>query len=307
MNQYRGTGHRWTVLMRVTPEEGKPVYLASRYRLPEVPKTNNEVEVGGGYMVGEGRYRVSWKLTDDAGRVCRKDWDVDAKLRHGESKVRVAMAPHAVEPFSSWTVSDRRYTDDAPPIRLTVLVHAAPNSPRRARMGARDRILLLGTLASLLERLPTTSVRLVVFNLDQQRELYRQDNFSTPGFNQVARSLDSLELGLVDYHVLQNPRGHVDLLADLVNQEVTSPQPSDVVVFLGPMARYLDKMPNSVLEKPPGSTPRFFYLQYRPMMRVESTLPDVIHSAVSKLKGKTVIIHSPGDFAKAIEQVERLR
>ena len=56
-------------------------------------------------------------------------------------------------------------------------------------MGARDRILLLGTLASLLERVPTTSVRLVVFNLDQQRELYRQDGFSTPGFNEVARSL----------------------------------------------------------------------------------------------------------------------
>ena len=93
MNQYRGTGHRWTVLMRVTPEEGKPVYLASRYRLPDVPKTNNEVEVGGGYLLGEGRYRVSWKLTDDAGRVCRKDWDVEAQLSHGESKVKVAMAP----------------------------------------------------------------------------------------------------------------------------------------------------------------------------------------------------------------------
>src|SRR5436305_11838742 len=39
MNQYRGKGHRWTVLMRVTPESGKPVYFVSRYRLPEVPKT----------------------------------------------------------------------------------------------------------------------------------------------------------------------------------------------------------------------------------------------------------------------------
>jgi hypothetical protein len=221
--------------------------------------------------------------------------------------VKVAMAPHAIQPFSSWTVGDRRYTDDAPPIRLTVLMHAAPNSPRRMRMGARDRFLLLGTLASLLERVPTTSVRVVVFNLDQQRELYRHDDFSTAGFNDVAQSLDTLELGLVDFHVLQNPRGHVNLLADLVNQEINAPQPSDVVLFIGPMARYVDKMPNSVLEKPPGATPRFFYFQYRPMMRMESTLPDVIHSAVSKMKGKTVVIHSPGDFAKGIDQMERLR
>jgi hypothetical protein len=39
-------------------------------------------------------------------------------------------------------------------------------------------------------------------------------------------------------------------------------------------------------------------------MRMESTLPDLIHSAVSKLKGKTLIIHTPGDFAKGIDQVE---
>jgi hypothetical protein len=307
MNQYRGTGHRWTVLMRVTPEGGKPVYFVSRYRLPEVPKTNAEAEVGGGYLLGEGRYRVAWKLSDETGRVCRKDWQADAHLSRGEGKVKVATAPHTVEPFSAWTVGDQRYTDDAPPIRLTVLMHAAPNSPRRTRMGARDRMLLLGTLGSLLERLPTTSVRVVVFNLDQQRELYRKDGFSTAGFNELSHSLDALELGLVDYHVLQNPHGHVDLLADLVNQEVNAPQTSDVVLFLGPMARYVDKMPNSVLEKPPGGTPRFFYFQYRPMMRMESTLPDVIHSAVSRLKGKTVIIHSPGDFAKGIDQVERLR
>src|SRR5581483_1060047 len=30
MNQYRGKGHRWTVLVRVTPEAGQPVYFASR-------------------------------------------------------------------------------------------------------------------------------------------------------------------------------------------------------------------------------------------------------------------------------------
>ena len=40
-------------------------------------------------------------------------------------------------------------------------------------------------------------------------------------------------------------------------------------------------------------------------MRMEATLPDVIHSAVSRLKGKTLIIHTPGDFAKGIDQVER--
>jgi len=78
-------------------------------------------------------------------------------------------------------------------------------------------------------------------------------------------------------------------------------------LFLGPMARYADKMPQEAIEKPAAGRPRFFYFQYRPpYMAMQSTIPDVIHSAVSRLKGKTVIIHSPGDFAKGIDQVERL-
>src|ERR1039457_5483684 len=45
MNQYLGSGHRWNVLTRITPEGGdrKPVYLISRIPLPEVPQTNVEV------------------------------------------------------------------------------------------------------------------------------------------------------------------------------------------------------------------------------------------------------------------------
>jgi hypothetical protein len=305
MAQYRGKGHRWTILSRVTPEGGNPVHFMARYNIPEVPRTNQEAEVGGGYLVGEGKYKVTWKLQDETGRVCRKEWSFQAKRSRSESKVRVAMEPNTAAPISAWVAGGKRATDDAAPIRLTILMHAAPATPRRTRMSARDRFWLLGTLSSLLERLPTRSVRLVVFNLDQQKELYRQEDFQTGAFQDVAQSLDSLELGRVDYQVLQNQRGHVELLADMVNQEVGAAQQSDVVLFLGPMSRYFDKIPDSILSRPTGAAPRFFYFQYRPpIMRMESTLPDLIHSAVSKLKGKTLIIHTPGDFAKGIDQVE---
>ena len=305
MNQFRGSGHRWTVLMRVTPEGGQPTHLMMRYGLPEVPRTNQEVEVGGGYLIGEGRYQVTWKLQDETGRVCRKQWKFEAKRSHSESKVKVAIEPNTVAPLSTWVAGGQRARDDAAPIRLTILMHAAPTSPRRTRMNARDRFLLLGTLSSLLERLPTKSVRLVVFNLDLQKELYRHENFGSGGFNDVAQSLDGLELNAVDYTVLQKPKGHVELLADLMNQEVAAAQPSDVVLVVGPMSRFVDKVQDGMMVKPGGSAPRFFSFQYRsPMMRMQANLPDVIQSAVSKMKGKTVIINTPGDFAKGIDQVE---
>lgn len=308
MSQYLGKGHLWVTLARVTPEGGdrKPVYLGARMRLPEIPPSKVEMEFGGGFLLGEGRYQVAWKMSDDAGRVCRTNWRIDARLTRGERKVKVALPPATVAEFSlRGAPLTRRSEDDAPRIRLTVLMHAAPASPRRTRLGARDRVMLLGTLSSLLDRLPVRSVRLVVFNLDQQKELYRQENFVLQSLDQVAQTINAVELGKVDYQVLQNRSGHLDLLADLVNGELTAQTPSDVVLFLGPMARFSDKAPSEELEKPPGATPRFYYLQYRPNFPQPSTLPDVITHAVAKLKGKTLVIHSPGDFAKAIDQVER--
>jgi hypothetical protein len=306
MEQYRGGGHRWSIMMRVTPEQGgAPVYFLSRYRLPDVPRTTVDVEVGGGFLVGEGRYRVAWKMQDDAGRVCRSEWKIEAKRRRSERQVRVAMTPGAVDSMAGWVAAKGGLKDDAAPIRLTILMHAAAASPRRTRLNPRDRLLLLGTLSSVLERVPATSVRLVVFNLDQQRELYRKDGFQAAQFNEAAQAINELELGLVDYHVLQNRSGHVDLLADLVRQEVSGPAPSDVVLFLGPLARQIDSMPSASLERPQGTAPRFFYFQYRPYPRAQATLPDVITSAVSRLKGRTLVIHTPGEFAKGIAELER--
>jgi hypothetical protein len=110
----------------------------------------------------------------------------------------------------------------------------------------------------------------------------------------------------MDYHILQNRKGHVDLLAEMVNRELQAPQPPDVVVFLGPLARQADHFPEQLLAKPEGSAPHFFYLQYRPpFLNMQAVLPDLIHSAVSKLKGKTVIMHTPADFEKGIQQVEK--
>ena len=308
MSQYRGSGHAWTILSRITPagEGREPVYLIVRTVLPDIPPTRISLEVGGSYLLGEGRYDVAWKMMDDSGRVCSHRWTIDARLTRSERLVKVAMPANTVSDLSLRGVPQTRQTDDAAPIRLTVLMHAAPLNPRRTRMSPRDHMMLLGTLSSLLERVPVRSVRLVVFNLDQQKELFRQESFVPQSLGQVARSIGALELDLVNYSVLRNRGGHLDLLADLVNGELAAKEPSDVVLFLGPQARTYDKVPRDELEKPPVGGPRFFYFQYRPVfLQQQATFPDTINRAVSRLKGKTVVIHTPGEFAKAIDQMER--
>jgi len=308
MAQFRGPGHAWTILTRITPagDHGQPVYLVERMPLPDVPATQTEWQVAGGYLLGEGRYDVAWKMMDERGRVCSHRWTMVAKLSREERKIKVALPPWTVTDFRLRGVPRTRQTDDAAPVRLTVLMHAAPLNPRRTHLSPRDHMLLLGTLSSLLERVPVRSVRLVVFNLDQQREVYRQERFSLEALGQVARSIGGLELDMVDYRLLQNRGGHLDLLADLVNGELSAQELSDVVLFLGPQARTLDQVPREELERPQSAKPRFFYFQYRPLVvQPEAGLPDTITNIVSRMKGKTWVLRTAADFARAIEQIER--
>jgi hypothetical protein len=307
--QFTGTGHGWTVLMRITPRAGeqKPVYLLSRQRLPEVPKTNATLQFFGGYLLGEGAYDVSWAMVDDRSRVCRKTWHVDVHRSRSERLVKVAMPRDTV-----WDVSLRgtrvlpREVDDAAPLRLTILLNAAPMFPRRMRLRPGDVANLISAVSSLLERVPTRQVRLVVFNLEQQKELYRSADFVLEKMPEVAQTMYGLELNTVDFQVLQNRRGHVELLADIVNQELAQEHPSDVVLFIGPMSRYLDRVPSNALEKTRPAAPRFLNFQMTPNVPMSSTLPDVVRSAVSKLGGKTEVIRSPGEFARAIARLEKL-
>jgi hypothetical protein len=230
---------------------------------------------------------------------------VDVRRTRHERDVKVAMPGDTV-----WDVSLRgarlmpRDTDDAAGVRLTILLNAAPMSPRRTRLRQGDIGTLISAVSSLLERVPTRDVRLVVFNLEQQKELYRKANFLLENMPDVAQAINSIELNTVDYQVLKNRRGHVDLLAELVNQELKAQPPSDVVLFLGPVSRYDDRIPTAMLEKSPGRTPQFMDFQIVPLFGPPPSLPDVIRNAISRVGGKTVMVRSPGDFAKAIARLE---
>lgn len=100
MAQYFGAGHVWAILTRVTPEGGKPSWLAARVRLPDVPLTTVVTETFGGFLVGAGKYQVDWAMFDDEGRVCRQHWKIDARLTFGERHVQLAIPPHAVADLS---------------------------------------------------------------------------------------------------------------------------------------------------------------------------------------------------------------
>ena len=213
-----------------------------------------------------------------------------------------------------------------------------------------DQALLLGTLSALLEQLPGADVRVAAFNLEQQKELFRDEHFHLESLNDLALTLHQLQLATVDYKVLQNRNGHLDLLAGLINRELRGAPPADLVVFLGPRERFEESMPEALLDARRGAVPRFFFLAYQlpvafrrsgPAPAADNPLPsidpanaspqgggggggrglrrasdldvstpprlppDTVSLTVAKLKGKTIAIESPRQFAKAIKEIEQ--
>jgi hypothetical protein len=109
----------------------------------------------------------------------------------------------------------------------------------------------------------------------------------------------------VDFKVLANRKGHTEMMAKLLNDEINDAKPADVVLVFGPPSRFYDRLPQGSVEKPSSGAPGFFFLRYGAMLRMQSTVTDTISLAMSKVRGKTVNIVTPGDFAKAIDLVER--
>jgi hypothetical protein len=352
LGQFPGPGHKLTVLTTVTPEGSKqPIHLIDRLGLPAIPRSDMDGESGGGFFVGEGRYQVNWLLFDEQGRKCMNSWGIDARLGRADRAVKLVIPPGSVTELSLGRGPARR-ADPVPPRRLTILLDAAPFTFGRsatAMIDSSDQVMLLGALSALVERVPASSVRLVVFNLEQQKELLRRDGFTLESIDEVARTLNELKLGKVDVQVLQSRTGHLDLLAGLINRELRADPPADVVIFLGPRERYHDKLPAKALEPHSGAAPRFLYLACRAPRQVQGglagdqgsdvasgmlldmtpawdgvkdnptsrkpvrgvipdspeRLPDTVSLVVGALKGKTLDIDSPSQFAKAIQAIER--
>ena len=262
-SQSQGSTRGWSVLTAITPEGGAATYLFARTPLSSATRVDASFNVGGLYFLGTGRYSVEAAIRDDRNRVCRKQWHILVRTARADRAIPSALPAFAVRPISVSSWPDTRHIDNTAPVHLSVLVNAAAFSSRRTAIRPSDRLVLVEALTAMLEHLPAASVRLVVFSLEQQREVFRSDAFSLALMSKVGDAIAALQLSTVDVHLLQNPLGHVDFLEQLINRELTSDAPVDTVIFLGPPSRYANKIPAAALRTPAFAHPRVFYLQYQ--------------------------------------------
>lgn len=310
VRQFRGRKSVVDIITRVTPEGGVPVFFGEVIKLPAFPPKGNvganQIECSGGFSVGEGRYQVAVLTVDDLGRSYQKRWSITAVRSRGKQEVPEAIPAHTVRPIQllPW---DGKLDLGATGIRVTVLMDVAPINPYVFKMRAWDRSFLMASLSSVLQQTPCAAVRLIAFNLQQQREVFRQDHFDASGFLQLSKAIGDLELRTISAHTLQNRLGWMDLLARLSNQEVAAPDRSDVVIFLGPATLWDGKVPQEMLKSSETASPRFVYFEYFPQWRGGREFADSIEYLTKARQGTVFKIHSPGELAQAIQKMLRQR
>jgi hypothetical protein len=328
---------KWIVLTKITPE-GKnpsPEYLADV--VTSQPAGDHAAPIEGSYWLGRSRYSVDFLMFDGAGEVCRRQWQIDARLNSPVASFKLIVAPGAVAD----NFSDIRIPAGSKRIgRLSILLHAASLLQNQTSLLNMDRALLLDATAALIQEAAPRSVRIVAFNLEQQKELFRNENFTAAALADVARALSAVQPVTVDYRSLQNHASTSDFIQGLITRELQASESPDAVVFLGPRSIYKDK-PASAWELPHGLKTRFFYLLWErppfgsgaflrnaqgeivptysggPPMAIDvdsypssnygpNSGPDSIQYAVDRLRGMTLKVDSASSFAYAAAKVVHL-
>ncbi|HWC19382.1 MAG TPA: hypothetical protein VG498_20385 [Terriglobales bacterium] len=314
VKEFGGKQSTLFTFIRITPEGGQRKLFGEAFGLPEIPesmrahtdisKLKSEFDFSGGFAAGEGRYAVDVLVGDkQSGRMCRKSWKVALARKHGEEKIPLTIGETVVVPmgFHHWEKKA-----DPNGLRVTVLLDAAPIFPYSPKLRVWDRSFLLSTLSSVLEQIDYESVRVVAFNLDQQKEIFRDHLSGTAGFRKLNQAMQDLELGKVSYQILQRREGATELLTQLVAGEKNDPNASDLVILLGPHTRYTEKITVHLLQPASPSTarnPQFFYLEYMPAWLRGSEFADNVEQVTKALGGKSFKIYSPSDLASAIQKI----
>jgi hypothetical protein len=316
MEQFTGQQRALDVLVRVTPKRAgdQPLLLRDIGRFPAgsgepgLDASKFEAQLQGGFFLGEGEYHAELVLIDAQQRVCRKRWDLELKPHKA---LETALSPGRLAAFSQldWPHLGARAGS------LTVFLHAgSPDS----------NPVLLESLAGILERMPFSRVQVVVFRLDQHKELLRQNVADAGGFRRVAQALKDYNPSTVSYGILQDPAGHRDFLWQLLAKEGLRVQPADAVLFVGystlddshvfvPPActdgsrktvyAYFDYAPPSRRRLPPREGPWAGLPRARP---VQPELPDAISRITRACSGRVFHIHSPDDLASALQKTDEL-
>lgn len=292
-----------TVMVKPLTEGKPPSYFYSKAAFPrKVPAEfwtmkSVEMNLGGGFVVGEGKYTVSLWVFDGQGRSCKKDWKIEAKSKG--VPLQIAAGEVSESGMEGW--KGIRGGSGS----LSIYMHAAPMMRRRimTRLSSWDRAVLTNSLRSLLDIGGYAKARVKVFDFDGRRVIFESDDFGPSDYERLMEALQGLSFGTVSIDTLKGPNEE-QFLSELVREEVARKETSDAVVFLGPSWRWGQKI-SPLLRELRGQLPMTYYVSLTPWF---STSTDLLEKFVKAgPKGKVLSVYQPVDLAKAIREIRDRR
>jgi hypothetical protein len=289
----------FALAIEITPKGGSPSYLGDRFTMQKIPHgqvvpKNAALTYVGGYYVGPGEYRIRFYVGANRDAECRKDWNI---------KVKAGKIPPRMEANQITAVGEERWrglVKEGTPNRLTIIMEAAPLSPRRSmvRLSSYDRSVLLTSLTTLLDQTKATAASVIAVDPRNRKIIYSTDNFTPRELGRLARAVSGINLGIVSIETLRGPNATAFMETVLTAAQDPAAR-SESVVFLGPVWGWQGKLTPKIRELA-QTLPRPHYLG---LTRFPGMPDNLVAQVVKAANGSVKRLLTPADFAKALEKV----
>ena len=286
---------------------GTPARLADRMQTSEVVPQGfkGELTASAAFALGPGKYRVTWKLTDDTGRTCSGIREMKAALSRGQRNVEIALAPGKIEDPSIYAFRNEPPVD-RPYLRMTrrlkVLV-SLDVIGRRRRPVRPSMARLLPHFAALRQLVRTphyNEFSLSVFSFEDQGVVIRQDYEPTIDFKNLSTVVDMLQPDTVD--IEQLARGSEKRFFErMLIDELLGGERPDGVVFIGEDHHFGQRVSDHAVIRLRTLGVPFVFLD---TSRFE--WHGVLGNVVRAMSGKEFKLRHPADLARALDQFESL-
>ena len=308
MRELAGSENLLTIVFRVRPE-GKADgdrYFIQRLKVPALEEdAKGDAFLQGGFDVGEGKYQIDWLMRDRTERVCSSSWKVDAALPVKDKQIEMNEPADTVEPsqfdhFQEEPPVARNSTET--PLSVKILMNFAPQRARSATLQPVDTSALVSILRTISRDPKIGRFSLVVFNMQDQKVLYRQDNADRIDFPKIGEALRELKLGTVDFSKLATKNSETEFLSELLQKELAGTEAPDALVFAGPKVLLDQNVPQEALKSVGTLDYPVFYLNYN-LYPQQIPWRDSIGHAVKHFRGVEYTISRPRDLWFAVNEM----
>jgi hypothetical protein len=302
------------VLFRVYPVDNprEKRYFIQRFRAPDMeigeddslPKGSTLLQ--GTIMAGPGKYQVDWRMRDRRERVCAGFWTFEV-VGPPDAVSPVTLPPGEVRhapahPFKAAGELFVPKEPDAASLHIKVLVHVAPLNFRSAILQPLDMAALASILRAVSQNDRVGRVSVVVFNVREQRVLYRQDAVSQVDFPAIGEAIDTLNQGTIRYNLLADKNSDTRFLTNLITTEMAMDVSVDGMIFIGPKVVLEENPPKELLGEVGTVNFPLFYLNYN-LHPKENPWRDAIGHAVRFFRGQEFTVYRPQDLFPAVRKM----